>query len=385
MKKTTTKTTSGYILIVTLLMIAGMTAIGTYIFLRSSVFLPFMHTMYDREKAKVLAMGGLQIAIQQLSQFDEAESEQTTNSQAAGQQPAGAQTANQQAAGQQTKPKQEAGGPLQLFTRIMPIINRWQTFPLQKKIDGIDGSIQVCLVCEEGKINLNRIYNFDKSEFRGQGQPKGDWQKIMGLVCKQIEEVLGGKELFAALEGFLKKRTYPLYDITELLTIKEFAIFRNHVFYQPAHKNAGDNKGDGKANIYLTDLFTTFSDKNTIEPRFFSDSLLAILKLAQTASTDQAKRAEQVSAMEKTFKQNAQWPSDWGTQLKPFYEKELPSAITGLDSVLSTQFNPTQFSVFTYGTVGTVTQRLLAIVKRNKRARNGKTGYDMSISKIYWL
>ena len=135
----------------------------------------------------------------------------------------------------------------------------------------------------------------------------------------------------------------------------------------------------------MTDLFTTFSDKNTIEPRFFSDSLLAILKLAQTASTDQAKRAEQVSAMEKTFKQNAQWPSDWGTQLKPFYEKELPSAITGLDSVLSTQFNPTQFSVLTYGTVGTVTQRLLAIVKRNKRARNGKTGYDMSISKIYWL
>ena len=153
-------------------MIAGMTAIGTYIFLRSSVFLPFMHTMYDREKAKVLAMGGLQIAIQQLSQFDEAESEQTTNSQAAGQQPASAQTANQQAAGQQTKPKQEAGGPLQLFTRIMPIINRWQTFPLQKKIDGIDGSIQMCLVCEEGKINLNRIYNFDKSKFRRQRTTK---------------------------------------------------------------------------------------------------------------------------------------------------------------------------------------------------------------------
>lgn len=388
MKKNTTKVNHGYILIVTLLMIAGMTAIGTYIFLRSTVFIPFMRTMYDREKAKVLAMGGLQIAIQQLSQFDEAESEQDTSSPAAGSQTAGSQPTGSPAASQTpqpTKSKQESGGPLQLFTRLMPIINRWQTFPLQKKIDGIDGAIQVCLVCEEGKINLNRIYNFDKSEFRGQGQPKGDWQKIMGVVCKQIEEMLGGKELFPALEGFLKKRNYPLYDITELLTIKEFAIFRNHIFYQPTDKKTDDQKGEGKTNIYLTDLFTTFSDKPTIEPRLFSDSILALLKLTQTASIDAAKRTEQVSSMEKTFKQNAQWPNDWETQLKPLYDKEIPNVINGLDSVLSTQFNPTQFSVFTYGTVGTVTQRLLAIVKRNKRARNGKTGYDISISKLYWL
>ena len=254
-------------------------------------------------------------------------------------------------------------------------------FPLQKKIDGIDGTIQVCLVCEEGKININSIYNFDKGEFRGKGQPKGDWQKIMDFVCKQIEEMLGGKELLPALEGFLKKRNYPLYDITELLTIKEFAIFRNHIFYQPTDKKTGDSK----ASIYLTDIFTTFSDKATIEPRLFSDSMLALLKLPQTASTDAAKRAEQVSNMEKSFKQTAQWPQDWTTQLQPFYEKELPSGINGLDSVLSAQFTPTQFSVFTYGTVGTVTQRLLAIVKRNKRARNGKTGYDISISKLYWL
>ena len=84
--KNCTTTTNGYILIVTLLMIASMTAVGTYIFLRSTVFIPFMHTMYDREKAKVLAMGGLQIAIQQLSHFDEAE-QSTTTPQAAGYKP----------------------------------------------------------------------------------------------------------------------------------------------------------------------------------------------------------------------------------------------------------------------------------------------------------
>lgn len=353
------KNSPGYILIVTLLMIAGMTTIGTYIYLRSTVFIPFMRTVSDREKAKMVALGGLQVGIRQLSQFDETESDQ--------------------------KPKPEAGGPLQLFTRIMPLINRWQTFPLQEKIDGINGSMQVCLVCEEGKINLNRVYDFDKGEFRGKGQPKGDWQKIVELVCKEVEQALGGKELFAALETFLKNRKYPLYDITELLTIKEFAIFRNHIFYKPMDKKTDGNKSDSKANIYLTDLFTTFSDKNTLEPRFFSDSMLGVLKLAQTATTDQAKRTEQIKNMEKNFKSKAQWPGDWATQLKPFYEKELQSLLSGLDSVLSTQFNPMQFSILSYGTVGAVTQRLLAIVTRNKRARNGETRYNIAISKIYWL
>jgi len=359
------KSSSGYILIVTLLMIAGMTAIGTYIYLRSTVFFPLMRTVYDREKAKVLALGGLQIAIRQLSQFNEPQSEQASSP---------------QNAGQPSKSKQESGGPLQLFARLMPIINRWQTFPFQKKIDGIDGSLQICLVCEEGKININRIYDFDKGTFHGQGQAKGDWQKIMELVCKEIEQALGGKELLSSLETFLKSRKYPLYDTTELLTIKEFEIFRNHIFYQPDTKT-----GDTKINMYLTDIFTTFSNKSTLEPRFFSDSMLSILKLAQTASTDETKRAEQVSTMQKNFKQTAQWPSDWETQLKPFYEKDLQSLLNGLDSVLSTQFNPTQFSVLTYGTVGAVTQRLLAIVKRNKRAHNGQTGYDITIRKIYWL
>jgi hypothetical protein len=336
---------NGYILIVTLLMIAGMTAIGTYIYLRSTVFVPFMRTMYNREKAKEIAFGGLQLAIQQLSQFDESGSDQKT--------------------------KQETGGAQQLFARIAPIINRWQTFALKKNSDGIDGNIQICLVCEEGKININRIYNFEKSEFFRQGQLKGDWQKIMSLICKRIEDILGGKELFSSLESFLKNRKYPLYDVTELLTIKEFSVFRDHIFYQPTDTN--------KPAIYLTDLFTIFSDKNIVEPRLFSHSMLSILKLAQNGS------AEQIATLQNNFKQSVQWPLDWETQLKPLYQKEFPTIINELETILSPYFNPQQFSILSYGTVGNVTERLLGIVKRNKRARNGKTGYDITIRKLYWL
>lgn len=360
-------TQCGYILIVTLLMIAGMTAIGTYIFLRTSVFVPFMHTMYDREKAKMLALGGLQLGIQQLSQFDQPETQEGTSQQASAK-------------------KETPGNPKQFFARIMPLVNRWQTIQLQEKIDGIQGTIQLCLVCEEGKININRIYNFEKGTFNGQGQPKGDWQKLLIHVCRRIEEVLGGKDLFISLENFLKNRKYPLYDVTELLMIKEgetypFDIFRDHIFYQPPDKKTDHTK----ATIYLTDLFTIFSDKNSIEPRLFSDSLLGILQLPQTVALDIAKQTEQIKNIEKNFKTTSQWPQDWATQIKPFYEKELQSLMGGLDAILNTQFNPVYFSLFAYGTVGNVTQRLLAIVKRDERKRKGETGYDVVIKKIYWL
>jgi hypothetical protein len=348
----------GYILIVTLLMIASMMAIGTYIYLRSTVFIPFMRTVFDREKAKMLALGGLQMGIRQLSQFDPPETEQPTT-------PGQAQ-------------KKEAGGPAQLFARLMPLINRWQTVTLQKNSDGIDGSISICLVCEEGKININRIYDFDKGAFRGQGQAKGDWQKIMGLLCKEIEQMLAGKDLFSALESYLKDRKYPLYDITELLTSKEFEIFRDHIFYKPASPKESD-----KPTIYLTDIFTTFSNKNTLEPRLFSHSIASILKLASTVT--QEKRTEQTKAVGKNFKPTAQWPADWETQLKPFYEKDIQTLPAGVDSLLSTQFNPEYFSIFAYGTVGSITQRLLAVVKRNKRASKGETRYDIAIKRIYWL
>ncbi|HRN78427.1 MAG TPA: hypothetical protein PLU71_04255 [Candidatus Dependentiae bacterium] len=346
---------AGYILLVTLMMITGAIAVGTYIFLRGSVYLPFMRSHIERQKAIMFAQGGLAIAQSQLTLFvaPKDQKEENTN--------------------QQSDPAK------QLWERITPTINRWQTYQLKKNIDGIDGVIKICLGAEEGKIDLNTVYDYKKKEFKGKGQPTADWHKLMEVVCKRIEVLTGAKDTFNALSAFLKKRSRPLNDVTELLTIKEFDVFRNAVFYEPRTQESKD------VVIYLTDIFTVHSRTDTLQPWLFSDSLLGILQIKQAQPGDSAKREDVIKKLNKKFKKTVQWKQDWDELLKPLYEKELQSLPNGLDSVLDVTFEPTTFTVLVHGTVGLVTQRLLAIVERYSRVRNSKIEYNVSIKKLYWL
>src|SRR5438094_631949 len=71
----------GYILILTVMIIAGITAIVTSIFNRGVVYVPFAHTMIAREKAKMLALGGVAVAQAQLAYKKEKKGEQGTEKQ----------------------------------------------------------------------------------------------------------------------------------------------------------------------------------------------------------------------------------------------------------------------------------------------------------------
>jgi len=347
----------GYILILTLMMIATATVIGTYIFIRGSSYVPYMRTMIEQEKAQALALGGVQVAVSQLSY--------TQNKQA---------SSAQQPANQQNKQQDQKK---ELLMTILPIINRWQIFPLKEKVDGVSGDINVCLMCEDGKINLNDIYDFQKHVFKGANQQKGDWQKIMKDIMSRVGQLVGGADLFSALEKFLKKQQYQLNDVTQLLNIKEFAVFKDKVFYQPSPEQA-----QGKIALYLTDLFTVHSSGAKLEPWLLSDSLLGVLKLKQAAPGQIASRKKSVKKWLTNFKPTVQWNKDWNKVLKPIYGKDLPKTI---ESVLSSTFEPQWFSVLSYGKVGRVTARCMAIMQLVKRASNGKTGYDVSIRKLYWL
>jgi hypothetical protein len=344
----------GYILIVTLMMIAGAIAVGTYIFIRGSVYLPFIRTHIERQKAYMLAQGGLAIAQSQLTLFAPQEEKKENE-------------------------KEQIDPAKQLWERITPSINRWQTYQLKKNIDGIDGEIKICLDAQQGKINLNTIYDFKKKEFKGKGQAAADWHKLMEIVCKRIEEITGGKDIFKGLSAFLKKRGKPLNDVTELLTIKEFGVFKNYIFYEPRTQESKD------VVVYLTDIFTLDSNTDKLQPWLFSDSLLGILHIKQMQPGDIKKRESIIKNLSKKFKKNMQWKLDWNELLKPLYEKELQSLPNGLDSVLDATFEPTTFTVLVHGTVGSVTQRLLAVIERYSRVRNSKTEYNVSIKKLYWL
>jgi hypothetical protein len=266
--------------------------------------------------------------------------------------------------------------------KILPSLNTFQEFQLSHEVDGIDGVIKVCIVCEEGKINLNQVFDFKTKKFVGEGQPSGDWKLVLQAIFKKIETMVGGGDLFVPFERFLKKREgKKIEDVTELLSIKEFFVFKDLVYYDPISTPEKQSKKRGA----LTDIFTVHSKKQKIEPWLLSDGLLALGDIKSLTAKEATQRKSQITTWLQKFKMNSDWKNDWTTILKPVYEKELQSLPKGIESFLSTNFDPRSFSVLVHATVNNVTQYLLAIVERINRSQNGEIVYDSRIKKLYWL
>ena len=200
-------THSGYIMIFTLLAISAAMVIVTYIGHRASYYLPFSYMIHDREKAKMLSLSGVQVAIAQLAQPDEKKEQKKEQQQPQGEQKEAA------GAAQKSIPEKE------FLSRILTTLNRWQDFVLTENSDGIDGTIKICLMCEEGKINLNRIIDFKKNAFRG--DEKSGWKAVMQEICKAIDRVAKTGDLFPAFEKIVKEIDVKFNDSTELIKRKE--------------------------------------------------------------------------------------------------------------------------------------------------------------------
>jgi hypothetical protein len=356
---------SGYIMIFTLLAVAAAMMVVTYVGHRGSYYIPFSHMIFEREKAEMLAMSGVQIAIAQLAQSSDKKSEQKASS----------STSNDESTGKE--PSEQKSNPEKEFlARILPTLNRWQDFVLTESVDGVDGLIRICLMCEEGKINLNRIIDFKKNAFHG--SEKSGWKALMQEICKSIDRIAKSGDLFAAFEKVIKEAQFPFNDATELIAKKEFNSFKDLLFYHPPTAKKQDV-------IYLTDIFTVWSSSNTLEPWLFSDSINGLLGLPRVEVDDTKKRKEQVEGWLKNFKERSNWQQDWQKILMPMYGKELRTLPKNIDSMLSATFAPRYFSVLVHGKVGEITQIMYAILERNKRSKDGTTEYEVVIKKLYWL
>ena len=353
----------GYILVMTLMIISVSVVIVSYLFNRRTAYVPFMEAMAQREKAKLLALGGIQVAISKLVEEEEKETK----------------------SGDQKKPVSPDEETKKFLLRIVPHINRWQRISLKEELDGIDGQLSICISCEEGKININEIYDFEKQKFKGEGDPKADYKKIMQTLFAQLKETVGRDNLFEPFEKFLKERGYKLDDVTQLLAIKEFAVFKRNVFFEPPldeAKKGGDKK---KSQVFLTDLFTIWSNKLTIEPWFFSDSMQGILGLKRGKDGDSKEWGSMIKGALKDFKTTMQWPSDWNKFFGPIYGKDFTSLPKSIEFILSTKVEAKTFTVLSYGKVGEVVQKLLAIVQREKSSKDKSVPYEVKVKKVYWI
>lgn len=341
----------GYILIVSLTFICLFMFMVTYIVYRGSAFVPYAKIAGNKQQALLLAQGGIEIGISQLCA------------------PKVPPKKEQEAAKTSQKPKTPSKDEQikDALSVVLPVLNRWQEFKLTEQLEGIDATIKICIMSEQGKIDLNAFYDVNKQQFIDAQNGK----KIMLEIFAALDKAQDTKGTFDAYVNFLKSRQYALNDATELLLVKEFAQFGDAQFYDPS--------GPAKK-IYLTDLFTVWTGKRTINPWLLSHSCAVLMGITLDQGADVAQYKKKVAQSLKLFKLNSQWQSDWDKTLKPLYGKEYNSIPKSLQPLLSSSFEADVFSILSYATVGGVTQRVLAIVEAPLDGQK-----DAVIKKVYWL
>lgn len=306
----------------------------------------FTKTMINREHAEMLALGGINIAIAQLTyEKDETAKEKDEAKVESG----------------VVKPESELGGDGQKITsqqrfvfNLISNLNRWQTFELDPKIDGIAGTVKICITSEHGKININNAFDFKKQEF------KKEFISLLGGL--EIPGKLKPGEFFNKISEFLKNREKKLYDVSELLNVPGLEGFNADIFYEPPsmHKKEG---GELNQNLALQDIFTIWTENAKIDPLVFSDALCNILNIRRPHADDAKKYRERFKKVAMEFKDD--WGKDWDTNwkhLEGIYDTK-PKALSNIKDILVEKFNPKVYSVLSYGRVGHVEQRVLAVIK----------------------
>lgn len=358
----------GYILILALSMLSLVMVLVTGLFNRATPFIFFDATVIKREKAKQLALSGIQIAMSQLAASVQPKTDKVVPGDQA-----------------QKGPSIEEQRRTKLFKSLVPILNNIQKFPLTQSLDGINGTIEICVSCEQGKLNINELFDFKTKKFIGEGKSQGDMRKVMQSVFTKLAPYAKDKNLFAVFEKFLKQRHSKLHEVTELLRIKEFQdVFAVRQFYDPPQANKDLLVKGKKQAVYLTDLFTIWSDEQTVSAWLLSDAVCAVFGFNRVQAEDVKVRKQMVDqALEQKALSLTSLDAVWQKGPQLVYGKELTAIDQELKPLLSVSFEPDVFLVMSRGIVGNISQKIFAIIER--REPEGDRATTFVIKRLYVL
>ncbi len=348
-----TKNSSGYILVLALMLTSISVVLVTSVFYSSITHYGYARRFVVRQQAAVLASSGVEIAIARLNAVYKKKEQQPKQQKAE----AADQKTEKGEAGQAPEPQNQRKARI---GKLLGLLNRWQTFTLTQEREGIDGTLKVYIAAEQGKLNINKLFNFDQRAFIKQG--KFEASALFKWIFGAMTRFTNNKDIFSAFASWLKNRKQPLDDVTELLQDKTLSVLNSITFAAP----------DEQKQVYLTDLFTLETDKLTIDPLFFSNSMATLLKFKRQPLKNMAEFI-------KKLPDQIDWQKEWDKILVPIYGKEYKAVPDQLKPLLSSQFEPTIFSVVSYATVGEVTQKMYAILQKDRTTNN------YTIKKLYWI
>lgn len=402
----------GYIVILAVMIIAAMTALVTSVVNRMMVYTKLQYVLADREQARMLALSGLQIAIAQL--ISDAPTTFTTEMplsrqqepalRASGQGNPGGQQLDRGADAQ--KKTAEDKSPAAQFKKVLPIINRWQQFAFTEDQGGIAGSCEIYIAAEQGKINLNALYDFKKKQFvkpdpavaypglpprqamadkpgqqsQSQGSKSGASQAVDGLkILQAVGDLFPIKgQIFAEAVGdVFKARGRPLVDVTELLSDKKFQKLKDMLFIAPEkERSAQDSKKERAALLDLFTVETNAEQKNGLQPLVISRSVGLMLQLKAINNVDKKMFDKLVESL-KNLKIPVQWQQQWDQLLSPVYGKQYNVLSNDIKQLFATEFETLTFSVVCYGKFRNTLIKVYAVLARQEE--------EYCIKKLYWL
>ncbi len=362
------KAHEGFVLVFTTLIISMSVLLISLVINEVNAYRYMSTLLTMQEKARLVAMGGIEIGIAQLASVDQKAKE------AKEAKTPGAQT-------QQTKKESRlaGSGPAESpLVALLQLLNQWQTFTLKEEVDGIDAECKVYITSEHGKFNVAQWYDAKEKKFVNIRTLNG--QKAAEVLTELLRRFFERRhmkpvEFGKLITNYYKTAKHGIDDITQLFTSKEFAAHSDILFPHP------DKKG-----ITLTDLCTVFTEDPFITPLLFSQSTQQLLGLNNPSKERWQDAGEKIEAVVK--QKNINWQQAWKTVVGELYGKDYTSLPEAVRSLLSPQFEPNIFSVVSYAKVGAFEQGVLAvIVKQTKPASDESSADDnpYSIATFYVL
>lgn len=350
---------SGYILFLTMIMLAMGTAFITQIFYTGNVYNSYVALTLDKERARQLALGGVSVAMSQLMLLDKKLSPPPDKEKKEEKKNIDERVENQK----------------KLLEIMLQVQNKWQTFILKHETDEIDAELKICISCENGKIDCNQLYNYEINKFiSSRGQNTEELYKQIG---EKLKPFLDNKNIAELITSFIKTQKRPLLTVTEFLKNKKLAqIFENRIFYFPHEQKQRDiDIKLAPEKVYLTDIFTV-DGESFLSMWSLSPSLQKIFGLysERNIASDQAKeiikKASEVKNMD-----------ELGRALEIIYGMKNNALPKEFLSYIDLKFEPRLFSVLCYAKVGRVSQKLIALVEKAPM----KDGEIIKMKKIYWI
>jgi hypothetical protein len=359
------------ILIFTLLILSILTVLTQQLVRSVLIGYNFSSGQLAQQQARTLALGGIQLAISQL-EFDK-KSEEKDNQ----------------------KEKTEDQKLKDFLKRNLPNINLWQEFDLKEDADGIDGSIKFCITCENGKININKAFDFNKLEFKD-----GYKAFLKGL---EIKNKLKSGQIEERLSKFLKERKKPLDDISELINVPGLENISS--FYVPPKLSKNKKNIKPNSTIYLQDMFTIWTQDDKLQILFLSDSMRAVMGLRRQVADDNKELNEKFKVFIKSFSKDwlKEFQENW-KNFTPIFGKN-NKTLKLAEKILSQEFGAKVYSVLSCGKVKNVEQKLLVVLKEldneesefeekkgsvkekidSEKKKEEKTSKKFQIIRMYWL